>query len=280
MTLPSKFRALYAKQAQPLPSLDSLSFYSLSYGSMRKTWLCNKLHLSHQFVTEVMQDKYECLIYILVGVLCRARPPDFDLAWNEKDSARNFTLVFGTSLWAQKKRNLNSKIFGSLFFLFASILFLETRSTYGGGATKALAGSLFMDNVEIANNTANAGSGIEIAGATGYYTVIGVSNSVVSGNTASLQGAGFNLGSTNSTTFVNVTFIDNIGKLLCPEFQTLGTKLGPIADLFLYEFQYYWNCVNDSQFSCETSNVAFAQDVVKSLSLGMRWPMKRFERAF
>ena len=69
-----------------------------------------------------------------------------------------------------------------------------------------------MDNCEVANNTANAGAGIEIAGATGYYTVIGVSNSIVSGNTAALQGAAFNLGSTNSTTFSNVTFIDNIGR--------------------------------------------------------------------
>ena len=71
-----------------------------------------------------------------------------------------------------------------------------------------------MDNCQIANNTANAGSGIEIAGATGYYTIIGVSNTIVSGNTASLQGAGFNLGSTNLTNFINVTFVDNVGECI------------------------------------------------------------------
>ena len=85
------------------------------------------------------------------------------------------------------------------------------RSTYGGGATKALAGSLFLDNCQVANNTANAGAGVEIAGASGYYTVVGISNTLISGNTAALQGAAFNLGSTNATTFLNVTFVNNIG---------------------------------------------------------------------
>ena len=73
---------------------------------------------------------------------------------------------------------------------------------------------MFLDNCQLANNTANAGAGIEIAGATGYYTIIRISNTVISGNSAALQGAGFNLGSTNSTTFVNVTFIDNICEYL------------------------------------------------------------------
>jgi len=90
---------------------------------------------------------------------------------------------------------------------------------YGGGATKALAGSLFLDNCQVANNTANAGSGTEIAGATGYYTVVAISNTVISGNSAALQGAGFNLGSTNSTTFTNVTFFDNVGG----SFQDVGS---------------------------------------------------------
>ena len=87
------------------------------------------------------------------------------------------------------------------------------RSTYGGGATKALAGSLFVDGCEVANNTANAGAGTEIAGAEGYITVVLISNSIFSGNVAELQGAGFNLGSTNATTFSNVTFVNNIGEL-------------------------------------------------------------------
>jgi hypothetical protein len=68
----------------------------------------------------------------------------------------------------------------------------------------------------VANNTANAGAGTEIAGATGYYTVVVISNSIISGNSAALQGAGFNLGSTNSTTFTNVTFFDNVGELAVP----------------------------------------------------------------
>lgn len=88
------------------------------------------------------------------------------------------------------------------------------RSTYGGGATKALAGSLFLDNCQVANNTANAGAGTEIAGAAGYYTIVGISNSIISGNRAALQGGAFNLGSTNATTFSNVTFLDNIGRRL------------------------------------------------------------------
>lgn len=88
------------------------------------------------------------------------------------------------------------------------------RSTYGGGATKALAGSLFLDNCQVANNTANAGAGTEIAGAAGYYTVVGIRNSIISGNTAALQGGAFNLGSTNATTFSNVTFQSNIGRIL------------------------------------------------------------------
>lgn len=92
--------------------------------------------------------------------------------------------------------------------------FTPGRSTYGGGATKALAGSLFLDNCEVANNTANAGAGTEIAGASGYYTIVAISNTIISGNSASLQGAGFNLGSTNATTFTNVTFLNNIGSPL------------------------------------------------------------------
>ena len=99
------------------------------------------------------------------------------------------------------------------------------RSTYGGGATKALAGSLFLDNCQLANNTANAGAGTEIAGASGYYTVVGISNSIISGNRALLQGGAFNLGSTNATAFSNVTFSDNIGKLLLQLLQYARSRL-------------------------------------------------------
>lgn len=97
------------------------------------------------------------------------------------------------------------------------------RSTYGGGATKALAGSLFLDNCQVANNSANAGAGVEIAGAAGYLTIVGISNTVIAGNTAALQGAGFNLGSTNATTFLNVSFVSNIGRLLLKGNHRLGT---------------------------------------------------------
>ena len=64
----------------------------------------------------------------------------------------------------------------------------------------------------MANNTANAGAGTEIAGATGYTSIVGISNTVISGNSAVLQGAAFNLGSTNGTTFTNVTFLNNVGE--------------------------------------------------------------------
>ena len=109
------------------------------------------------------------------------------------------------------------------------------RSTYGGGATKALAGSLFLDNCEVANNTANAGAGTEIAGAAGYTSIVGISNTVISGNSAVLQGAAFNLGSTNGTTFTNVTFLNNMGEsnplhLLRPRLKPAGVLravLGP-----------------------------------------------------
>ena len=106
--------------------------------------------------------------------------------------------------WSKRGQSLNGD-------LDSKQLWNACRSTYGGGATKALAGSLFLDGCEVANNTANAGAGIEIAGAAGYITVVGVSNTVISGNAASLQGAAFNLGSTNATTFTNVSFINNVG---------------------------------------------------------------------
>ena len=132
------------------------------------------------------------------------------------------------------------------------------RSTYGGGATKALAGSLFLDNCEVANNTANAGAGTEIAGATGYTSVVGISNTVISGNSAVLQGAAFNLGSTNGTTFTNVTFLNNVGECIPLQLFRLNPDCAPCCarptNSTLASGPYPLTCVSTHSFPRKMSS--------------------------
>ena len=105
------------------------------------------------------------------------------------------------------------------------------RALFGGGATKALAGVLVLDQCELNDNSANSGAAIEIArqgaiaGGDAVPTIVFVKNSVIARNRVINLGAAFNMASCQQVVFQNVQFVNNSGTALAG--RPAGAGMGP-----------------------------------------------------